>query len=277
MTTRDSFASILQSPLVSPLVPSLVYSELGGSEPPAWSPLDIASCFLLLDASDLSTLFTDSAGTIPVTTTGDDVGAWLNKATGAHLFTEATAANKPHWNDAALPYVDFVAATPSRLAATINLSAVGALTWVFGVRRELASSDQTLLNQNVLADPSFMVALTAGNNLQVSSNGGTVRQATQAVDTGVPLLEVLTTFQRLQSTPLVQSRINGVAGTPLTTSQGVGTAYGNASVRLCQRTDGIRAFDGRVFAVAGFSSILSGTDLSDVEAWVAAKTGATLA
>lgn len=60
-----------------------------------WSPLEILSCFLLLDGSDLTTLFTDTGATTPVTSVSQAVAAWRSKAPGAHLFTQATAGARP--------------------------------------------------------------------------------------------------------------------------------------------------------------------------------------
>ena len=51
-----------------------------GSQAPAWVPSDVAGLALWLDASDLSTLFTDSARTTPVASSGDPVGGWADKS-----------------------------------------------------------------------------------------------------------------------------------------------------------------------------------------------------
>lgn len=261
--------NICQSPLISPLASP----RIAGDE---WSPLEIPSCRLLLDASDLSTLFTDTGATTSVTASGQRVAAWRDKTANATLFTEGTLANRPIWTSAANPYLDLSDAAGQRLTASVNLSAVGALTWVFGVTRSTAGADQTLVNQNVANNPSFGCLISSSNSLQAASNGGTARSSNQAMSASVPLIEVITSFHRLQSTPLVQTRINGVSGTPTTSGQGAGTAYQNGNVRLFQRTDGIRPLKGRIFAVAAFTTILSGDDLANAEAWVASKAGITI-
>tara|TARA_R110002110_G_scaffold175387_5_gene378920 strand:- start:4315 stop:5079 length:765 start_codon:yes stop_codon:yes gene_type:complete len=47
------------------------------------------------DATDLSTLFTDSAKTTAVTTTGDRVGCWVDKSGNGFDFTQTTAGLRP--------------------------------------------------------------------------------------------------------------------------------------------------------------------------------------
>ncbi len=54
------------------------------------SPLDISSCLLLLDYSDWSTLFTDTAGTTPVTAISQSVAAIRDLKNGV-LFTQSDA------------------------------------------------------------------------------------------------------------------------------------------------------------------------------------------
>lgn len=263
--------------MVKPLIRHVINPLYGYHSSSEWSPLDVASLVLLFDPTDLSTMFTDVGATTPVTTTGERVAAWRSKAAGAHLFTESTSANRPVWTSGANPCLLLADAAGQRLTNTMDLTTIGAMTWVFGVTRSTASADQTLVNQGAGGTSSFSCAMNAANTLQATSGGGSLRvTTTPTLSAGVPLTEVLTGQMRLQSTPLVQSRINGVAGTAVTSSQGAGTAYANAAVRLFQRTDGIRPFKGNVYAIAAFSTILSGDDLTNTEAWIAAKAGVTL-
>lgn len=50
------------------------------------------------DADDLTTLFQDSAGTVPVTTSGDPVGLWQDKSGNARHFSQSTSGQRPTWN-----------------------------------------------------------------------------------------------------------------------------------------------------------------------------------
>lgn len=60
-----------------------------------FTPTSIAGLQLWLDGSDITTLFTDSAKTTPVTSDGDVVGAWADKSGNGNDVLQTTTANKP--------------------------------------------------------------------------------------------------------------------------------------------------------------------------------------
>lgn len=65
---------------------------------PAFDPVSLFSGGVdgaLFDASDLSTLFQDTAGTVPVTAAGQSVALWKDKSGNGHHASQATAANRP--------------------------------------------------------------------------------------------------------------------------------------------------------------------------------------
>jgi hypothetical protein len=59
---------------------------------PYFSPLQISGCKLWLDAADLTTMFQDTAGTNPVTATGQSVALWKDKSSGAYNYTKGSTA-----------------------------------------------------------------------------------------------------------------------------------------------------------------------------------------
>lgn len=61
----------------------------------AFSPLSIAGLQLWLDASDSTTLFTDSAGSTPATADGDVVGRWADKSGNTRHATQSDGTKKP--------------------------------------------------------------------------------------------------------------------------------------------------------------------------------------
>jgi hypothetical protein len=62
---------------------------------PITSPLDISGLELWLDFSDISTLYTDSAKTTPVTSDGDVIGAVEDKSGNGNDVLQITAPQKP--------------------------------------------------------------------------------------------------------------------------------------------------------------------------------------
>jgi hypothetical protein len=77
-----------------------------------------------LDASDLSTMWQDAAGTVPVTAHGDPIGRWTDKSGNGYVFTQATAGNRPLLNlDAFGKYsVNYVSTDTLTSTTTINMS-----------------------------------------------------------------------------------------------------------------------------------------------------------
>lgn len=61
----------------------------------SFSPASISGLQLWLDASDASTLFTDSAGTIAATADGDPVGRWADKSGNAAHALQTDGTQKP--------------------------------------------------------------------------------------------------------------------------------------------------------------------------------------
>lgn len=262
-------SSVLAGRLASRLSSRL--SEGLYSSAQEWSPLELASCRLLLDASDISTLFTNTGATTQVTASGQTVKAWRDKTANATLFTEAT--NAPTYTESGgLKYLVF---TGKRLDSTIDMSAINAMTICAAVRRE-AGTDIVLINQNNgTGNPGFSMQYSTVPAITAVSNVGTSRQTSPQTVSSQPYTEVVTGFFR-RSSALLQTRINGVNGTALTTSQGAG-AWGNATVRISGRTsDGIRTLTGNIYALLLFTEILAGEDLAAVESWLAARAGVTL-
>jgi|LakMenE01Jun11ns_1017448.scaffolds.fasta_scaffold9956211_1 hypothetical protein len=250
-------------------VSNIIMNIPGGEE--EWSPLNIASCRLCLDASDMSTLFTDTAATTAVTASGQTVKAWRDKTANATLFTEAT--NAPTYTEAGgLKYLVF---TGKRLDSTLDMSSLNAMTICAAVRRE-AGTDIMLINQNNgSVNPGFSMQYNTAPAIVAGSNVGTTRQTSPQNVSAQPYTEIVTGFFR-RSSALLQTRINGVNGTATTSSQGAGT-WGNANVRISGRTsDGIRTLTGNIYALLLFTEILAGDDLTAVESWLAARSGVTL-
>lgn len=75
------------------------------------------------DADDLSTLFQDAAGTVPVTTDGDPVGRWEDKSGNGRHFTQTTAGARPIWHTSGgFSWVEFDASNDWLFGATSMLA-----------------------------------------------------------------------------------------------------------------------------------------------------------
>jgi hypothetical protein len=64
----------------------------------SFAPKNITGCVLWLDGNDISTLFQDTAGTIPVTANGQSVALWKDKSGNTDNGTQSTGGNQPTYS-----------------------------------------------------------------------------------------------------------------------------------------------------------------------------------
>lgn len=101
------------------------------------------SMALKLDASDLTTLYTDTAGTTNVTADGDPVGRWKD-ANGSGFYVQSAAddTTRPTYRtNGGFPYVEFDGTNDilRRTSTALGLYAAGAMTVVAAVQTTAAA------------------------------------------------------------------------------------------------------------------------------------------
>lgn len=215
------------------------------------------------DPSDLSTMFQDSAGTVPVAQHGDPVGRINDKSgKGQHLVQAFSSARPTFGTDGALRWVQFNGSTQFlRAAAPISVGAPG--------------FDQCVA-YDTLGDPTGIFFTT----LPGSTKGFSWHQPGGVIGAPVfPLnsqgiwvdgLQAAATGSVLAS--VVYSAVNGrhvdrlrygVAGSPSLDFQ-----FGNG-------TDAGQWLSGRLFGMV-IRANLTTEEIPRVEAWLARKSGVTL-
>jgi hypothetical protein len=111
-----------------------------------FTPLSIRNCRIWLDGSDKSVLFQDTEATTPITSSGQAVAAWRDKANG-YLFTQATAGNRPTYTEGSglSPCITFTRALGTFMSGTDSASynlGTGPVAF-FLVHRNLGPSGST--------------------------------------------------------------------------------------------------------------------------------------
>ena len=111
------------------------------------------------DANDISTLFQDAAGTIPVTAVGQKVGKWLDKSGNNNHATQSNTALQPTYqiDPEGNPNVTFSGSYTQLVTPPINFTSTAQMMVAVGL--------------NVVESASAAVALELGSN--VSSVNGT--------------------------------------------------------------------------------------------------------
>jgi len=125
-----------------------------------WTPLQLFLAGVLgfwFDPSDLSTLFQDAAGTIPVAADGDPVGLMLDKSGNGNHAIQTISGRRPIYRtDGALHWIEFS----------------GVFSF-FQVSLNLGNSYTVSVSANSLGDSGVLVLMSAGvgGYLGVRSNG----------------------------------------------------------------------------------------------------------
>lgn len=247
--------------------------------PPAWAPPDVAGLALWLDAADLATLFTDSARTTPVASSGDPVGGWADKSGNGRHVGQATSGRRPIYQAAGrdtgqpglvLDDVDdgLTSASGYVPPAGFTLVLVGKITSTPGgaeYDQIFACSDGT----------TYVSVLTTGDasysNLAFCrATGATAGVHASGASIATGKSSTLLIYDGAGTAPSDWTCEHSIG-----TSQGLGAsgAFGSPGTGLFVGDRGISAFpSGYTFSeILLYESALSGTDLSDLTSYLAAK------
>lgn len=258
---------------------------------PMWTPANIFAASEVgywLDPSDLTTMFQDTAATVPVTAAGQSVRRINDKSGNGFIFQASADARRPVLRlDGSNYYLDFDGTDDCLVTSTtIAPGAVDKCQIIAGVRKDITSARmiaEASANSGSNSGTFYFTAGTDTGALGASIDGytsqgrgsvataGTITQIAQAA----PDTCVLAVTHDIAG-DLSTIRRNGVAGTNATSDKGLGNfttqthyvgARGDASLRL----------DGRIYGlIVRYGAALSASDIAAAEAWMAAKTGVTL-
>lgn len=237
----------------------------GGAGPRFW-----------FDPTDLSTLFQDDAGTVPVTQPGDPVGRWLDKSGNGYHLTQPTATKRPTWQlDAdgraslAFDGVDDILTN-----AAVDFSAASAVTICVAVRRDALGVGMNVVELIGAFDAnstnSWRISATnPSDDYRLASTGST---AGVVFVPGGPAPVVLT-LQASISGSYVTARRQGAVAANTTVSQGTG-AYPNAKLHVGCRDNNTFRLNGRIYGLVGYGAALGAADVKAVEDFLNQRAGA---
>ena len=232
------------------------------------------------DPSDLSTLFQDSAGTTPVTASGQPVGKMLDKSGNGNHATQAIAAARPIYTEGSgLAWLAFDGVGDFMSVADVSGMRQSIMTFFIGVDplsllgREdwFASGDSRSYSTN-----NYVV----GNSLSAFQTLGrtpatTVTQGSMTANTKVIVSE------RSDGTN-INSRINGVAQTTAALTLGTNDTSGftlgasNSGVRVTELAQMNMHSQMNMYGLIVRGSTSSAAEIAATEAYLAAKSGVTL-
>lgn len=257
-------------------------SSKPAAPPIAFSPLSLFAAGeqgVWFDPSDLSTLFQDSSGTTPVTTTGQSVLRVLDKSGRSNHATQVTEASAPTLQQDAngLYYLSFNGSSSNLATSAINFTSTDEMTVFAGARK--ASDSAT----GYIAELSTTISTNNGSWLLAApSAGGTANFGFYAKGTGLgnvfatsqtaPVTRVLTGIADI-SGDVTTLRINGSVAATVATDLGTGN-FGNHALYIGARSGPTRYFNGRLYSLVVRGASSSAEQISDTEGWINGKTGA---
>lgn len=227
------------------------------------------------DPSDISTLWQDTAGTVPVTRAGQTVKRIDDKSGNGTHATQADSAKAPTYqvDGSGQGYL----LDGNLQTSTVDFSGGDKLTLIAGIAKLTDAGAETAIGLGNVTQPGafelFAPNGTGSHRYVLAVNGGTTfAQATPAQDT---------------FTAPLQSVVSGVIDYSLTTAEGklyvdgtlaVSTSgdtgsgnLRNAPIDIGSRQNGSQYFTGRFYGGALVGAEVSATARGKVEAWMAER------
>lgn len=238
------------------------------------------------DPSDLSTLFQDAAGTIPVTAAGQPVGRMLDKSGRGNHATQSIDASRPTLQQTAggLWYLACDGVDDQMTTASVNFSSTSKVSIFAGVRKLTDSAFKAIIELSFTTDAntgSFMFGVgTGADALRRNFAWGVSRGFCSSQRIDAPHTAVVYSLHDVtvsSSLSAVTSRINGVATTniagPTVTTA---AAFGTYPLYLFRRGSPSTAFDGHFYGCIIRGAACTTDQINSAERWMAAKTGVTI-
>ena len=245
-----------------------------------WNPLSLftqSEPGFWYDPSDITTLFQDSTGLIPVTTAGQSVGKVVDKSGRGNHATQAIALQRPTYqiDGTGRPYLLFDGSLSGMLTGTITPNTDKAQVFI-GLRKlsdaaaaiVIEASANSGSNSGTLA---ILAPQSASSTYRFTSKGTT---AVNAALSGyvAPITNVLCGFGDI-SASVATLRVNGEQISQVTTTQGTGN-YLAYPLYIGRRGGASLPFNGRIYSmIVRFGANLAASQITSAESWVNSKTG----
>lgn len=254
--------------------------------PQAFAPL---SLFLAgergtwLDPSDMSTMFQDDAGTVPVTAADQVVGRILDRSGNGNHAIQAAAASKPILRTGAgLWWLEFDGIDDSLTVATISLSVTDKVS-AFAAARKSSDAAVGMLAEfgtTSSVDGSFYIAapITVAANFGFASRGTVTGISQTRAGNAAPISAVLTlqgnnAGSGTGDSAQLRSRVNGAQ---VNTSGTTAGNYGNLPLYIGRRAGASLPFNGNLYGLIVRGAATSAQDVASTEKYLSDKVGVAL-
>jgi len=231
------------------------------------------------DASDLTTLFQDSAGTIPVTAVGQKVGKWLDKSGRGNHAVQATVANQPTYqiDNEGNPNVTFTKSGTQLVTPSIDFTGTAQMMVCVGLNVLDSSSAGVALELGAdinSVNGSFLVgAPGASTDHSLYLRGtSTIRAAINNVSDGddiiTGLFDISQATKELELIPRLNfTQLTGSQITWTGTTAGTGN-FGNLPLYIGSRSGLGTPYGGKIYQIVVRGALTDSMSVYQTEAYV---------
>ena len=234
------------------------------------------------DASDLTTLFQDSAGTVPVTTVGQPVGKWLDKSGNNNHAVQNISASRPTYqiDNEGNPNVTFTKSGTQLVTPSIDFTATAQMTACVGLHVTDSGSAGVALElgadvNSVNGSFLFGAPSSASDHSLYLRGTSTIRAAVNNVVDGddiiTGLFDISQTTKELELIPrLNYVQLTGSQITWTGTDSGTGN-FGNLPLYIGSRSGITTPYGGKIYQIIVRGAASTSNQIYQTEAWTDAK------
>ena len=234
------------------------------------------------DPNDLSTMYQDGAGTVPVTGVGQPVGLIKDKSGRNNHAFQTTSASRPILQRNATTgayYLEFDGADDFLQTGNIDFTATDKVSLFAGVRKLSDAGSAALVEFSVNAGTNngafaLWSPLTALANYAVFSRGTASTTTISPQNYSSPNSSVLSAKSQI-STDVVILRANGIQVAQSRADQGAGN-YDNYPLYIGRRAGTSLPFNGHIYGLIGIGKLVLDKETVDIEKELAKRVGVTL-
>ena len=282
---QSPYNSFTFTPAINVTGSTLLLRGTGNVSLTIFNPLTLFSAGekgVWFDPTDISTLFQDAAGTIPVTAYGQKVGRILDKSGNGNHATQSNAALQPTYqiDNEGNPNLTFsgsytqLATRPIDFTGTAQMM-VGAGLHVVGsssaaAALELGSNVDSVNGSFLFGAPSS----TADHSLYLRGTSTIAARIDNVVDGDdiiVGLFDISQATKELELIPrLNRVQLSGSQITWTGTTAGTGN-FGNLPLFIGARSGGSNPYQGKIYQVIVRGALTNASDVSQTENLIDAK------
>jgi len=237
------------------------------------------------DPSDLSTMFQDSTGTIPVTADGQSVGLIRDKSGNSNHASQTNAVKRPIYKaSGGLHWLQFDGVDDALSTGNINLTTTNQITGFVGCNRTLNSGSNSIYNfmgdtETVGRSANLSLPLESPGNMGISCRGTTT---SGWMYPNILAKNVFSAQHNLGGVDFETSnvlRVNGAyptLGDPRSMPTTGGGTFGNGPLTLGNVPGISFYFGGHIFSIILIDRLGTMQEITSTEQFLACRSGVTL-